>query len=87
VKTVEIAAGSSNVLSVPRQARDEQGDSRSFNLDSFGIDKSTDPYQVLIHLGVAPKGVEQLVPFTVRLELGEPAAQQLADSLIAALRR
>ena len=87
-KTSETAAGSPNILNVPRQARDyisELGEGRSFNLDSFSIDRSSDPHKVLIHLGVGQRGAEQLVPFTVSLGLGEPAARQLADSLIAAL--
>jgi hypothetical protein len=88
--TFEIAAGSPNVLSVPREARDyisERGKSRSFNLDSFSVDRSFEPHQVLIHLGVAQKGAEQLVPFTVSLALGEPAARQLTEALVAALNR
>ncbi|PWT81421.1 MAG: hypothetical protein C5B58_09865 [Acidobacteria bacterium] len=88
--TFQIAAGSPNVLSVPREAREyinEQGQGRSFNLDSFSVDRSNESHRVLIHLGVAQKGAEQLTPFTVSLELGEPAARQLAEALIAALKQ
>lgn len=88
--TFQIAAGSSNVLSVPREARDyisERGEGRSFNLDSFSVDKGLESHKVLIHLEIAQKGAEQLVPFTVSLELGEPAAQQLTDALTTTLNR
>ena len=88
--TFEIAAGSPNILSVPRAAREyisERGESRSFNLDSFDVDRSFEPHQVVIHLRVTRKGAEQLDPFTVALTLGEPAAQQLSDALTGALKR
>jgi hypothetical protein len=86
--TFEIAAGSSNLLRVPREARDyisEKGESRSFNLDSFELDRSFEPHQVVIHLRIAKKGAEQLTPFEVILTLGEPAAGQLSDALAKAL--
>ena len=81
---------SANVLSVPREARDyisEQGECRSFNLDSFGVDKGPEPHRVSIRLGIAQKGAEQLIPLTVRLELAEPAGRQLNEALVAALNR
>ena len=87
-KTFEIAAGSPNVLNVPREARDyisEQGNGRGFNLDSFSVDRSTEPHNVSIRFEVVQKGAEQLVPFTISLELGEPAARQLAETLAAVL--
>ena len=44
--TFEVAAGSPNILTVPRQARDyisDRSESRSFNLDSFSIDRKFEP--------------------------------------------
>ncbi len=84
----EIAAGSPNVLKVPREARDyisEKGESRSFNLDSFEVDRSFEPHQVVIHLRIAQRGAEQLEPFMVSMALGEPAARQLSEVLAKAL--
>ena len=85
--TFEVAAGSSNVLNIPGEARDyinERSESRSFNLDSFSIDRKFEPHEVIIRLGVVKKGAEQLEPFTVSVVLGEPAARQLKEALIAA---
>jgi hypothetical protein len=82
--TFEVAAGSPNILTVPRQARDyisdylsERSESRGFNLDSFSIDRKFEPHEVIIHLGIAQRGAEYLEPFTVTIVLGEPAARQL----------
>jgi len=86
--TFEVAAGSPNILTVPRQARDyisDRSESRSFNLDSFSIDRKFEPHEVIIHLGIAQRGAEQLEPFTVAVVLGEPAARQLTEALTAAL--
>ena len=86
--TFEVAAGSPNVLTVPREARDyisERSESRSFNLDSFSIDKKFEPHEVIIRLGIAQKGAEQLQPFAVSVVLGVPAARQLTEALTAAL--
>jgi hypothetical protein len=85
--TFEVAAGSPNVLTVPREARDyisERSESRSFNLDSFSIDRF-EPHEVIIRLGIVQKGAEQLEPFTVTVVLGEPAPRQLTEGLTAAL--
>jgi hypothetical protein len=86
--TFEVAASSPNILTVPRQARDyinERSESRSFNLDSFSIDRKSEPHEVIIHLGIAQRGAEQLEPFAVTVVLGEPAARQLTEALTAAL--
>jgi hypothetical protein len=86
--TFEVAAGSPNILTVPRQARDyisERSESRSFNLDTFSIDRKFEPHEVILRLGIGQRGAEQLEPFTVTVVLGEPAARQLTEVLTAAL--
>jgi len=63
----------------------ERSESRSFNLDSVSIDRKFEPHEVIIRLGIAQRGAEQLEPFTVTVVLGEPAARQLTEALTAAL--
>ena len=80
----ERSAGVSNTLRVPRAIRDyinEQGEGRSFNLDSFSAQLSEQPRQVSVEFRITPTGAEQLEPFTVNLILGESAARQLAEAL------
>ncbi len=63
----------------------EQGEGRSFNLESFGMSYETEPHRVVIELLVGKKGAEQLEPFTVSLSLGDLAARQIAQALNGAL--
>lgn len=86
--TLKVSSGSPNTLSVPRQMRDyinERGEGRSFNLESFSVQKKAELHQVVIEFLIAQKGAEQLEPFHVTLALGEPAAKQVQEALIALL--
>ena len=87
--TFEVAAGSSNVLSVPREARDyinERAESRSFNLDSFSIDRSFEPHEVIIRLGVAPQGCRTARTFYSECFAWRASGPtQLTEALTAAL--
>ena len=84
--TFELAAGSPNTLRVPREICsyvNEQGEGRSFNLDSFSVRQTDQPRQVVVEFRITPTGAEQLEPFTVAITLGEPAATQLTETLIS----
>lgn len=87
--TLEVSAGTSNTLTVPRQMRDyinEKGEGRRFNLDSFSIQK-TDEHQVLIEFLIAQIGAEQVEPFQITLTLGGPAGKQVQEALAAVLAK
>jgi hypothetical protein len=84
----DLTPGVFNLLKVPRHIRDyinEQGEGRSFNLESFSLRREVETHQVIVDLLIGPTGAEQLTPFTVSVVLGDAAAQQIAESLNVAL--
>jgi hypothetical protein len=63
----------------------ERGAGRSFNLDSFTVQKKVDPHHLVIEFLISQRGADQLEPFQITLAFGEPAARQVQEALYGAL--
>jgi hypothetical protein len=79
--TFTVSPAAPNILRVPRVVREyvnENGEGRSFNLESFDIHHEVEPGQFVVELSIVNKGAELLEPFAVSIVLWDPAAQQFA---------